>query len=137
MKTETSCINSRAIIDYIKERNNGDCSALLKNLHTEIDTLPDPEAFLRDPNNWISCTVITELFERAIQILKDEKAPYYIAKYAVEKTITGSIQSIIVKALWSSKKALKQAPKINDKWNRNKKVELVEIGRNQGSIRLH
>ena len=137
METETSCVNSRAIIDYIKEHNHGDCSALLKNLHTEIDTLPDPEAFLRDPNNWISCTVITELFERAIQILKDEKAPYYIAKYAVEKTITGSIQSIIVKALWSSKKALKQAPKINDKWNRNKKVELVEIGRNQGSIRLH
>ncbi|KPK25688.1 MAG: hypothetical protein AMK69_13665 [Nitrospira bacterium SG8_3] len=137
MESETSCINSRAIIDYIKEYNDGDCSALLKNLHTEIDALPDSEGFLRDPNNWISCAVITELFERAIKILDDEKAPYFIAKYAVEKTITGSIQSIIVKALWSSKKALKQAPKINEKWNRNKKVELVEVGRNQGTIRLH
>ena len=137
MERETSCINSRAIIDYIKEYNNGDCSALFKNLDAEIDTLPDPQGFLSDPHNWISCTVMTELFERAIQILKDEKAPYYIAKYAVEKTITGSIQSIIVKALWSSKKALKQAPKINDKWNRNKKVELVEIKQNQGTIRLH
>ena len=111
MERETSCINSRAIIDYIKEYNNGDCSALFKNLDAEIDTLPDPQGFLSDPHNWISCTVMTELFERAIQILKDEKAPYYIAKYAVEKTITGSIQSIIVKALWSSKKSSQTSPK--------------------------
>jgi len=124
-------------LDYVKEHNNGDCSFLLQNLDPEIDLFTDPEAFLRDPNNWISCTVITELFKRAKKLLNDKDVPYWIAKYAVEKTIIGSIQSIIVKAFWSTKKALKHAQKINDKWNRNKKVELVEIKRNRAIVRLH
>ena len=51
MDKETSCINSRAILDYIKGYNNGGCSALLENLDPEIDSLPDPESFLRDPND--------------------------------------------------------------------------------------
>ena len=137
MEKEISCINSRAILDYVKGFCNGDCSGLLGNLDPEIDTITDPEAFLRDPNNWISCTVASKLYERARLIFHDEMAAYKIAKYAVETTSLGYAQSIIVKAFWSSKKAIKHAQKINDKWNRNKKVELVEIKRNEAVVRLH
>jgi signal transduction histidine kinase len=137
MEKETSCINSRAILDYVKEYNKGDCSGLLGNLDPEIDGLAAPEDFLRDPNNWISSTVVSKLMERARLIFHDEMAAYKIAKYAVETTSLGYAQKIIVKAFWSSKKAVKHAQKINDKWNRNKKVELVEIKRNEAIVRLH
>ncbi|NQU74549.1 MAG: GAF domain-containing protein, partial [Candidatus Omnitrophica bacterium] len=137
MEKETSCINSRAIIDYVKENNNGDLSSLLENLDPEIDSLPDPKSFLRDPNNWISCTVISKLYGRARLILNDEMAPYKIAKYAAQNFSLGYAQSIIVKAFWSVNKALKHAQKLNDKWNRNKKVELVEIKRSEAIVRLH
>ncbi len=137
MEKETSCINSRAILDYVKEHNNGDCSILLTDLDPEVDSLLDPEGFLRDPNNWISCTVVSKLYERATRLLNDKMAAYKIAKYAVERTSLGYAQSIIVKAFWSSKVALKHAQKINDKWNRNKRIELVEVKRNEGIIRLH
>ena len=137
MKKELSCINSRSILDYIKEYNDGDCSELIGNLDPEIDALSNPENFLRDPNNWISCTIASKLYERARLILHDNMAAYKIAKYAVEKTSLGYTQGIIVKALWSSKKALKHAQKINDKWARNKKVELVKIKRNESIVRLH
>jgi signal transduction histidine kinase len=137
MEKETSCINSRAILDYVKEYNNGDCSGLLGNLDPEIDDLPDPERFLRDPNNWISCTVVSKLYERARLILSDKMAAYKIARYAVEKTSLGYAQGIIIKALWSSKKALKHVQKLNDKWNRSKKIELVEITRNEAVVRFH
>lgn len=137
MEKETSCINSRAILDYVKEHNNGDCSGLLGNLDPEIDTLPDPESFLRDPNNWISCAVVSKLYERARLILHDKMAAYKIARYAVEKISLGYAQGIIIKALWSSKKALKHAQKINDKWNRSKKIELVKITRNEAIVRFH
>ncbi len=137
MEKETSFINSRAILDYVKEYTNGDCSDLLGDLDPEIDGLHDPENFLRDPNNWISCTVISKLLERARTIFKDDSIAYKIARYAVEKTSLGYTQGIIVKAFWSSKKALKHAQKINDKWNRSKKVELVEIKRNEAIVRLH
>ena len=137
MEKETSCINCRAILDYVKEYNNGDCSGLLGNLDPEIDNLPDPESFLRDTNNWISCAVVSKLYARARLILHDKMAAYKIARHAVEKTSLGYAQGIIVKALWSSKKALKHAQKINDKWNRSKRVEIVEIKRNEAVVRLH
>ena len=137
MEKETSCINSRAILDYVKKYNNGDCSFLLENLDPEIDSFPDPESFLRDQNNWISCTVVSKLFERARLILRDDMAAYKIARNAAENFSLGYGQSIIVKAFWSSKKALKYAQKINDKWNRNKRIELVEAKRNEGVIRFH
>ncbi len=137
MEKEISCINSRAILDYIGEYNNGDYSGLLGNLDPEIDAIADPEGFLRDPNNWISCTVASKLYERARSIFHEEMAAYKIAKHAVETTSLGYAQRIIVKAFWSTKTTVKHAQKINDKWNRNKKVELVEIKRNEAVVRLH
>ncbi len=136
MKKETSCINSRAILDYIKEHNNGDCSDLLKDLDPEIDALPDPESFLRDPHNWISCTVISKLYKRAKLILDDESAPYKIGQYAVEKTDLG-VWSLILKIFGSHIRVLKNAQRINARWNRNKKAELVELKKSRATLRLH
>ncbi len=137
MERETSCINSRSIINYIKAHNNGDCSELLHDLDPEIDSLPDPESFLQDPNNWISCSVISKLYKRARLILHDEMVAYKIAKYSIENSSLGYIQKIFVKAFWSSKKSFKHAQKINDKFNRTKRVELVSVGRNLAIFRLH
>ena len=137
MEKEVNCLNSKAILGYVKEHNNGDYSSLLKNLDPEIDALSDPERFLIDPNNWISCTVASKLYERARMILKDEIAAYKIAKYAVEKTKLGYAQRIIAKGFWSYKTGLEHVQKLNDKWNRNKRVELVEIKRNGAILKLH
>ncbi|MES0445648.1 MAG: ATP-binding protein [Desulfobacterales bacterium] len=136
MEKETSCINSRAILDYIKEHNNGDCSDLLKDLDPEIDALPDPESFLRDPHNWISCTVVSKLYKRARLILNDQLVPYKIGQYAVEKTDLG-VWSLIIKIFGSHIRVLKNIQRINAKWNRNKEVELVQIKRNDAIVRLH
>ena len=62
MEKETSCINSRAILDYLKA-HECDYTGMLAGLDPEIDELEDPESFLRDPNNWISSRVVTRLFE--------------------------------------------------------------------------
>jgi signal transduction histidine kinase len=137
MEKEVNCLNSKVILGYVKEHNNGDYSGLLKNLDPEIDALSDPERFLIDPNNWISCAVASKLYERARMILKDELAAYKIAKYAVEKTKLGYAQRIIAKGFWSYKTGLKHVQKLNDKWNRNKRCELVEIKRNAAILKLH
>jgi len=137
VEKEVSCINTRVIIDYVKAYKNADCSALIGNLDPEIDSLPDPESFLRDHNNWISCTVTIKLLERVRLLLNDKMVAYKIARFSVENSSLGYIQKIFVKAFWSYKKALKHAQKINDKFNRSKKVELVEIKRNRAIVRLH
>ncbi len=136
MEKESSCINSKVILDYIKEHNNGDCSYLLKDLDPEIDALPDPESFLGDPHNWISCTVISKLYKRARLILDDQLAPYKIGQYAVKKTDLG-VWSLILKIFGSHIRVLKNAQRINFRWNRSKEVELVQIKRNDATIRLH
>ncbi len=137
MKRETSCINSRVILNYLEAHYDGDLSPFLKGLDPEIDAFDDPLEFLRDPNNWISCTVISKLYERTRTLLKDENAAYKIARYAAENAELGYAQGIIVKAFWSIKKGLKSLQKINDKWNISKRIELVEIKRNRAIIRLH
>jgi signal transduction histidine kinase len=137
MERETSCINSRAILDYVREYYDGDYSFLFKSLDPELDHLPDIESFLKDPNNWISCDVISKLYGRVRILMKDDMAAFKMAKLAVRKTSLGYAQRIIFKALWSSKKAVKNLQKLNDKWNRNKKIELVQIKGNKAVIRLH
>jgi len=136
MEKETCCINSKVIIDYLKEHYSGDFSDIFKNIDPEINALPDPESFLKDTNNWISCAVVSKLFERAKLILNDESAPHKIAQYAVENTDLG-FKSLIFKVFGSTSRVLKNAQRINAKWNRSKEVELVEINRNDAIFRLH
>ena len=137
MEKEVNCLNSKAILGYLKNQNVGDYSDLLKNLDPEIDALKDPEDFLTDINNWISCTVASKLYERARIILNDKRAAYKIAKYALENKSLGYAQRIIAKGFWSYKTGLKHAQELNDKWNRTKRVELVEIKRNGAVVKLH
>ena len=136
MKKETSCINSKVILAYVKEHNYGDYAELLENLDPEIDALLDPERFLTDPHNWISCTVASKLYERAGRILNDEMAAYKIGQYAVEKADLG-IRALIVKVFGSHHIVLKNIQRVNAKWNRTKKVELVVLKKNSAIIRLH
>jgi signal transduction histidine kinase len=136
LEKETSCINTRAIFDYVKAHNNGDCSGLLGHLDPEIDALSQQEEFFRDQNNWISCAVASELYQRAKDILKDPQAPYKIARFAIENASLGYISKVFVKAFWSTKTGLRHVQKINDKFNRSKQVELVKIGRHDAVVRL-
>ena len=112
MEKESSCINARVILDYVKEHNHGDCSDLIHNLDPEIDRMSDSEGFLRDPHNWVSCEIISQLHERARAVLKDDKAPIKIARFAIENTSLGYAQRILVKAIWSYKIALKNLQKL-------------------------
>ncbi|MDF1592204.1 MAG: PAS domain S-box protein [Desulfobacterales bacterium] len=136
MEKETSCINSRAILDYLKHQQV-DGSAVCRGLDPEIDSIEDPEGFLRDPDNWISCGVISKLYRRAAAVLNDEDAAYKIARYSAENISLGYVQRIILKSFWSIKKALEHVQKINDQLNRSKKIELVELKKNEAVIRLH
>ncbi len=137
MKKEVNCINSDVIIRYVKVYNDGNLVNLLENLDPELDLLPNKEEYLTDKNNWISVDVACKLYERARIIFNNEMTAYNIARYAAENLSLGYGQSIIVKAFGSVEKGLKNLQKINDKWNRTKKVELLNIEKNKAVVRLH
>ncbi|MCF8052374.1 MAG: GAF domain-containing protein [Desulfobacterales bacterium] len=137
MERETSCINSRAILDYVKHHRPDAVADLIRDLDPEIDALPDPEAFLRDPHNWISSRLIAKLFARTRQVLGDEEVAFKIARYAFENKKLGYGQRIFFKALWSTNNVLNNLQRVNNKWNRNKRVEVVARTRKGALVRLH
>lgn len=136
MEKEVSCINSNAILSYIKAHNNGNCSFLLENLDPDIDGFQDSEAFLSDSNNWISSAVASKLYKRARLFLNDEMTAYKIARFAIERTDLG-FRSLMVKIFGSYDIALKNVQRINAKWNRNKSIEVIKTQKNEAIIRLH
>ncbi|MBN2418718.1 MAG: GAF domain-containing protein [Deltaproteobacteria bacterium] len=137
MEKEVCCVNSRAIVNYVKKYDKGLLDDLFFNLDPELDLLTDKEGFLTDHNNWISCTVASKLYERARILLKDEMAAFNIARFAVENFHLGYLQWIIIRAFWSTKNVLNALQKINDRYNRNKRIELVEIKGNNAVVRFH
>ncbi|RJR17645.1 MAG: GAF domain-containing protein [Desulfobacteraceae bacterium] len=137
MERQTCCVNVKPILDYLKASGFDDLSPFIKNLHPEIDSFNDPLSFLMDPHNWVPIEVIVKLLERTRLVLEDEQAPYRIAKFAVDNVSLGYIQKFFVKAFWSSEKGLRHVQKINDKFNRSKKVELVEADKTSAVVRLH
>ena len=137
MEKEVNCINSKAIINYLEDHSDTDIREFLKDLHPELDILADPVSYLKDQNNWISSEVASELYRRAKVTLRDDDAPYKIAKYTTTNASLGYIQKIIFKAFWSIEKGFKNVQKINDKLNRNKRVELLSVNRSGAIVRLH
>ena len=137
MEKQTSCTNIKPIFHYLEANHAGDPRELVDRLHPEIDALDDPVGFLCDGNNWVSTEVVVKLFERAKRTLKDDRAAYHIGKFAVKNVSPGYVQKIFVKAFWSSKMGFKHVQKINDKFNRSKRVELTAIERGGAVIRLH
>ena len=137
MEKQASCRNTKPIFDYLDAYYDGDLRELIGRLHPEIDDLDDPIGFLCDENNWVSTEVVVKLLERAKRALEDERAAYHIGKFAVKNVSLGYIQKIFVKAFWSSKMGFKHVQKINDKFNRSKRVELTTSERGGAVIRLH
>ena len=137
MEKEISCQTVRILLEYVKNKCKGDCSGILANLHPDIDSIADPESYLQDSNNWVSCDVAARMFERARHIMKDEMVAYQAARHAVENVSLGYGQKIFIKAFWSIQLGIRNLQIINDKYNRNKRIEILEMKGNHAIIRLH
>ncbi len=136
MEKHNSCINSLAIIKYIEGEDPGRLAALFKDLGPEMAGISDPKAFLCDPNNWISSSLMIELYKRARRILDDEDAAYKIGYNSILKQHLGYIQRIILYGFGNPAKVMRQIQKVNDYFNKTKKIELITSSPNTAIVRL-
>jgi two-component system cell cycle sensor histidine kinase/response regulator CckA len=132
-----SCINTRAIIEYFEERSPEAIPALMVGLGPEIAALPDPKAFLMELNNWVSSEVLIQMFDNARRITGKADVAFDIGFQSAARKKLGYVQRIIMFAYKNPRRTLKKVQAINDKFNRNKIVELVETTRDRAVIRLH
>ncbi|PXF57718.1 MAG: hypothetical protein C4B58_09005 [Deltaproteobacteria bacterium] len=136
MDKHTSCINSLAIIEYVEEREPGKSAQLFEDLGPEMAGISDPKAFLSDPNNWISSSLMILIWEKARKILGDDEAAYKIGVNSVLKQHLGYIQRIILYAFGNPARIMKQIQRVNDHFNKTKKVQLLSSSRNGSVVRL-
>jgi PAS domain S-box-containing protein len=136
MEKHHSCVNTRAIIEYFQEKAPQEVPRLFAGLGPEIDQLADPLDFLMEINNWVSSDVVIRMFENARKITQDDEIAFKIGFDSAARKKLGYIQRIILFAYRNPKRSLRQLQKINDKFARNKTVELVSTTRDRAVVRL-
>jgi len=137
MDKHHSCLNTRAIIEYFQETQPEEVYRLFTGLGPEIEGLANPQEFLMEINNWVSSEVVTRMFENAKAITQDNEAAFKIGFESAARKKLGYVQRIIMFAHKNPRRTLKRVQAINDKFNRNKKIELVMARGDSAVIRLH
>ena len=137
MEKHHSCVNTRAIIEYFQEKVPEELPRLVAGLGAEIQQLANPLEFLMEINNWVSSDVVIQMFENARNITQDDEIAFKIGFDSAARKKLGYIQRIILFAYRNPKRTLRQVQKINDKFNRNKTVDLVSTTRDHAVVRLH
>jgi PAS domain S-box-containing protein len=137
MEKHHSCINTRAIIEYFQENMPGEVYRLFAGLGPEIENLANPQEFLMEINNWVSSDVVTRMFENAKAISQDDQIPFKIGFETAARKKLGYVQRVILFAHKNPRRTLKRVQAINDKFNKNKSIELVETRGDSAVIRLH
>ncbi len=137
MEKHHSCLNTRAIIEYFEAHLPETVPALLTGLGPEIAALPDPRGFLMENNNWVSSEVVIKMFDNARRLTGSEDIAFELGFQATARKKLGYVQRIILFALKNPRSSLKRAQSINDKLNKNKKIEIVKTSRDRAIVRLH
>jgi PAS domain S-box-containing protein len=137
MEKHHSCIITKAIIEYFQEHFPGQITGLLVGLGPEIEKLADPKEFLMEINNWVSSSLVIRMFANAREISRDNRVAFKIGLESAIRRKFGYVQRILLFAYKNPRRSLKRAQKLNDRFNRNKKIELLKITRSTAVIRLH
>jgi PAS domain S-box-containing protein len=137
MKKHHSCLNTRAIIEYFQENMPQEVDRLFAGLGPEIEGLANPQEFLMEINNWVTSDVVTKMFENAKAIAKNDEIAFKIGFESAARKKLGYVQRIILFAYKNPRRTLKRVQAINDKFNKNKRIELINIRGDGAVIRLH
>jgi hypothetical protein len=137
MEKHHSCLVTRAIIEYFQENLPNAVPGLFAGLGPEIDGLANPQEFLMEINNWVSSEVVTQMFENSKRLSQDPHIAFKMGFESAARRKLGYVQRIILFAYKNPRRTLRRLQQINDKFNKNKTVEVVESRGTSAVVRLH
>jgi len=134
---EVSCLNVKAVYEYVRERMPGKARLLFRNLPGVYANIEKPVEVLTDENNWVTNELVVRVFENAKEILEDENAPFSIGMESIARRQFGYIQKLFLHAFGGPVGLLKRINHINSQFNTNKVVETVYSSPRHAVVRLH
>lgn len=135
-ENNTSCINTRAIIEYIRNKTPERVRELFRGLPGPASKMPSPEAFLCDENNWVSSSVFVRLFDNAKEITGDSNVAYDVGFQTIARRELSYVQKLFLQT-FSPRRLLRRINQINGKLNNTKIIETVSDSPGRIVIRWH
>lgn len=132
-----SCLNSRAIIEYIRRRHPDRLPELFAGMPSPWSEMPALQLFLSDENNWIPSGLIVLLFERARDITGNPDAAFDIGFDSILNREFSYWQKIFFKIFSSPRLILRRINQLNNKLNSTKIVELMSDSPGRAVIHWH
>ena len=136
-QNNVSCLNSRAIIEYVRRSHPDRLPDLLA-------AVPEPWKdgeglleYLCDDNNWVSSGCIVAMFARACEIAGNERAAFDIGYQSILHREFGYWQKILVRFFSSPRRILRRLNQLNARLNNTKVVELVSDSPWHAVVRWH
>ncbi len=136
MERDVSCLNTRAVIGYVKRHYPDLMGSLFRDLDPFFDTIDNVEDFLMDEHNWISQVVCARLFARVRDFSGNPDVARDIGRESILYRRLGYIESIFIKAIGHPYLSIARATAINAKFNRTKTVEILKCDWSHAVVRL-
>ncbi len=136
-RNEVSCINIKAVYEYVRVRFPDQADRLFENLPEDYAHLENPVEDFTDENNWVTNRAAGVVFENAKRILGDEKAPFAIGRESILNQRLGHVQKFFLRAFGGPGALLNRVNHINTQFNTNKYVETVYNSPHRAVLRLH
>jgi len=134
---DVSCLNSRAVIEYIRRSHPDQVNDLFAGLPCPWSKMPDLPGFLCDENNWIPSGLIVHLFQRAGEITGNNDVAFAIGYESILHREFSYWQKIFFKILSSPRILVRRANQLNIKLNSTKIVELIYDAPGRAVLRWH
>ncbi|RUA00590.1 MAG: hypothetical protein DSY89_06285, partial [Deltaproteobacteria bacterium] len=85
MERHNSCINTRAVIDFVQTHDAERVAPLLDSVKPLFPEVQNLKSFLSDSNNWVSTEVLLLLYNQVKLLFSNENIVYDIGYESVAK----------------------------------------------------
>jgi class 3 adenylate cyclase len=126
------CCRNISIIARFVEKAIGSDALLLENL-------PSSTEYLRNENNWITLAEYNQIMARAIDLVKDDRAPYKMGLSAQELESWGAfryLQKVFASVILGPVEIYKQVGKYNEFFNKTKDQIVVKTAKDHCYIKV-
>ncbi len=132
-----NCINSRAILEYVRRHQPDRIDELLSSLPGQFAGLPRLDDYLCNENNWVPSSLVVQLFENARRITGNPEVAFDIGFESITHRDLGYTQRLFVMLFSSPQRLLRQVNRLNAKLNNTKIIELISNKARTATLRWH